>query len=168
MHKIVAKPNLIADDVLNGKIERIFNNPLFQRMVERAEIIPVSASSPKAANTGKNREVVDKKQLQAMLIRGAVEEKRKREREAAEEELPHFGAEAKAKEDAKSPSLGELRNGDEGAIVTPIKPSKGATETPINTAAATGKANDSFGAIDKDKGQATSPKKYSLLCETHK
>ena len=38
MGKIVTKPNLIADDNLNAKIEKIFNLDAFQRMVERADI----------------------------------------------------------------------------------------------------------------------------------
>ena len=38
MSKVVAKPNLIADDNLNAKIEKIFNNEAFQRMVEHAEV----------------------------------------------------------------------------------------------------------------------------------
>ncbi len=39
MNKIVAKPNLIADDSLNAKIEKIFNVEAFQRMVEHADIM---------------------------------------------------------------------------------------------------------------------------------
>jgi hypothetical protein len=38
MSKIVAKPNLIADDNLNAKIEKIFNVETFQRMVENADL----------------------------------------------------------------------------------------------------------------------------------
>ncbi len=38
MNKIVKKPNLIEDDALNTKIERIFQNPLFQRIVETADL----------------------------------------------------------------------------------------------------------------------------------
>ncbi len=38
MSKVVAKPNLIADDNLNAKIEKIFNNEAFQRMVEHADV----------------------------------------------------------------------------------------------------------------------------------
>ena len=38
MGKIVTKPNLIADDNLNAKIEKIFNVEAFQRMVERADV----------------------------------------------------------------------------------------------------------------------------------
>jgi hypothetical protein len=38
MNKIVAKPNLIADDKLNAKIEKIFNVEAFQKMVEVADI----------------------------------------------------------------------------------------------------------------------------------
>jgi len=38
MSKIVAKPNLIADDNLNAKIEKIFNVEAFQRMVENADL----------------------------------------------------------------------------------------------------------------------------------
>ena len=36
--KIVSKPNLIADDTLNAKIEKIFNVEAFQRMVEKADV----------------------------------------------------------------------------------------------------------------------------------
>ena len=38
MGKVVNKPNLIADDNLNAKIEKIFNVEAFQRMVERADV----------------------------------------------------------------------------------------------------------------------------------
>ena len=38
MNRIVAKPNLIADDKLNAKIEKIFNVDAFQKMVENADI----------------------------------------------------------------------------------------------------------------------------------
>lgn len=38
MNRIVAKPNLIADDKLNAKIEKIFNVEAFQKMVENADI----------------------------------------------------------------------------------------------------------------------------------
>ncbi len=38
MGKIVNKPGLIADDTLNAKIEKIFNNEAFQRMVEHADV----------------------------------------------------------------------------------------------------------------------------------
>ncbi len=38
MGKIVQKPNLIADDKLNAKIEKIFNVEAFQKMVEHAEV----------------------------------------------------------------------------------------------------------------------------------
>ena len=38
MGKIVGKPNLIADDRLNAKIEKIFNVEAFQRMVENADV----------------------------------------------------------------------------------------------------------------------------------
>ena len=38
MNRIVAKPNLIADDRLNAKIEKIFNVDAFQKMVENADI----------------------------------------------------------------------------------------------------------------------------------
>lgn len=38
MSKVIAKPNLIADDLLNAKIEKMFNNEAFQRMVEHAEV----------------------------------------------------------------------------------------------------------------------------------
>jgi hypothetical protein len=38
MGKIVNKPNLIADDNLNAKIEKIFNVDAFQKMVERADV----------------------------------------------------------------------------------------------------------------------------------
>jgi len=38
MGKVVNRPNLIADDTLNAKIEKIFNVEAFQRMVERADV----------------------------------------------------------------------------------------------------------------------------------
>ena len=38
MNRIVGKPNLIADDKLNAKIEKIFNVDAFQKMVENADI----------------------------------------------------------------------------------------------------------------------------------
>lgn len=45
MGKIVSKPNLIADDSLNAKIEKIFNVEAFQRMVEHADIMQDLSSS---------------------------------------------------------------------------------------------------------------------------
>ena len=83
---MVAKPNLIADDDLNGKIERMFNNPLFQRMVERADVIQ---ENPKEElkdvelplNTPKLQEDFVKK-----VAREAKSDKKN------EEMLPHFGA----------------------------------------------------------------------------
>ncbi len=45
MNKIVAKPNLIADDKLNAKIEKIFNVEAFQKMVEVADIFQDLTSS---------------------------------------------------------------------------------------------------------------------------
>ena len=38
MSRVVGKPNLIADDKLNAKIEKIFNVEAFQKMVENAEV----------------------------------------------------------------------------------------------------------------------------------
>ena len=38
MNRIVAKPNLIADDELNSKIEKIFPVEIFQKMVENADV----------------------------------------------------------------------------------------------------------------------------------
>ncbi len=38
MSRVVTKPNLIADDKLNAKIEKIFNVEAFQKMVENAEV----------------------------------------------------------------------------------------------------------------------------------
>lgn len=45
MNRIVAKPNLIADDKLNAKIEKIFNVEAFQKMVENADIFQDLSSS---------------------------------------------------------------------------------------------------------------------------
>lgn len=45
MNRIVAKPNLIADDKLNAKIEKIFNVDAFQKMVENADIFQDLSSS---------------------------------------------------------------------------------------------------------------------------
>lgn len=45
MNRIVAKPNLIADDQLNAKIENIFNVEVFQKMVENADIFQDLSSS---------------------------------------------------------------------------------------------------------------------------
>lgn len=45
MNKIVAKPNLITDDKLNAKIEKIFNVEAFQKMVEVADIFQDLTSS---------------------------------------------------------------------------------------------------------------------------
>ena len=38
MSKVVGKPNLVADDRLNAKIDRIFSVDAFQRMVENADV----------------------------------------------------------------------------------------------------------------------------------
>lgn len=45
MNRIVAKPNLIADDRLNSKIEKIFSVDAFQKMVENADIFQDLSSS---------------------------------------------------------------------------------------------------------------------------
>ena len=45
MNRIVGKPNLIADDKLNAKIEKIFNVDAFQKMVENADIFQDLSSS---------------------------------------------------------------------------------------------------------------------------
>ena len=45
MNRIVAKPNLVADDKLNAKIEKIFNVEIFQKMVENADIFQDLSSS---------------------------------------------------------------------------------------------------------------------------
>jgi len=45
MNRIVSKPNLIADDKLNAKIEKIFNVEAFQKMVENADIFQDLSSS---------------------------------------------------------------------------------------------------------------------------
>ena len=39
MMKIAAKPNLLDDDKLNSKIERIFNNNFFQKIVESVDSV---------------------------------------------------------------------------------------------------------------------------------
>ena len=38
MNKIVANPNLIADETLNFRIENIFSCQAFQKMVENADV----------------------------------------------------------------------------------------------------------------------------------
>lgn len=45
MNRIVARPNLISDDKLNAKIEKIFNVEAFQKMVENADIFQDLSSS---------------------------------------------------------------------------------------------------------------------------
>jgi hypothetical protein len=57
MNRIVAKPNLIADDSLNYKIEKIFNNHMFQKMVENAEIFQ-DLSSTSFLSSNQNTQVI--------------------------------------------------------------------------------------------------------------
>ena len=38
MSKVVQKPNLIEDEKLNSKIEKIFNVEAFQKMVEHLDV----------------------------------------------------------------------------------------------------------------------------------
>jgi len=45
MNRVVAKPNLVADDRLNAKIEKIFSVEAFQKMVENADIFQDLSSS---------------------------------------------------------------------------------------------------------------------------
>lgn len=45
MNRIVAKPNLITDDALNAKIEKLFSVEIFQKMVENADIFQDLSSS---------------------------------------------------------------------------------------------------------------------------
>jgi len=79
MHKMVEKPNLIADDALNEKIERMFNNTLFQRMVERADTIQ-----------DKEEEMKDT-ELPLTSIKVQEQFIKKVAQEAKKEEVPHFG-----------------------------------------------------------------------------
>lgn len=38
MNRLVAKPNLLEDESLNARIEKFFDNPTFQRMVETTDV----------------------------------------------------------------------------------------------------------------------------------
>lgn len=79
MHRMVDKPNLIADDALNEKIERMFNNTLFQRMVERADTMQEKEE--------------ETKDTELPLITTKAQEQfiRKVAQEAKRDEAPHFG-----------------------------------------------------------------------------
>lgn len=147
MNKIVAKPNLIADDVLNGKIEKMFNNPLFQRMVERAEIIQDISSTSQNPNDQTN-----KKKQQAKLFAKAAEAGKK----DADEELPHFGAEEKEKK------KGGLKFLAEDIESPPPKPTKGKKQKKQqeNRNQEVNKQESSFGNNAKEEEQPTTPKKY--------
>lgn len=100
LKKIVAKPNLIADDVLNEKIERMFNNALFQRMVEKAEIMHECNFSP---------------EQQAKFLAKSGETTKK----DLDEELPHFGQNEETKKKAGH------RLSTDDIESPPPKPSKG-------------------------------------------
>ena len=144
MNRIVSNPNLIADDMLNGKIERMFNNPLFQRMVERTDIAQDSAalelvshfqvpskSSPhvppqlKPGQKQQDAELPHKQGESEGQGQGQGKGKGKTKPEPPDEELPRFGAKAKpGKAMAKSPSMEELQRLEEAEVVTPVKPGK--------------------------------------------
>lgn len=75
MGRVVAKPNLIADDRLNAKIERIFNVEAFQRMVENADLFQDVSSG----NTS---------QMMSSFKRALPDQPPEEEEE--DEEMPHF------------------------------------------------------------------------------
>ncbi len=144
MHKIVAKPNLIADDALNGKIERMFNNPLFQRMVERAELIAASGPLPSGdARKQAEAEFIRKLAAEAQPVRNG------------DDELPHFGAEGEKKAADGAPPAAQPESAEKEDVKA----------APEDEAPAPAEGNgDSFGADNsktKDPAPATgSPKKY--------
>eukprot|EP01022_Parablepharisma_sp_SALTPOND_P024093 TRINITY_DN529_c4_g1_i1.p1 TRINITY_DN529_c4_g1~~TRINITY_DN529_c4_g1_i1.p1 ORF type:complete len:404 (+),score=70.22 TRINITY_DN529_c4_g1_i1:6833-8044(+) len=133
MHKMVAKPSLIADDTLNGKIERMFNNALFQRMVERADIIQDMDYEDEEDTA---LPLATEKAQEQFIKRVAAENKPPPK---DEEELPHFGA--VPVETIVTPAK----------IKEPALPPKNTVQKP---------ADDSFGAIDNSKqSPVASPKK---------
>jgi len=151
MHKMVSKPNLIADDNLNAKIEKIFNNSLFQKMAEKAEIIS-DASTEEGSPILERPSPLNTEKEQERFIRKVANERKPVLRE--DEELPHFGShenKKKTKKESKSEKQVIL---DE---ITPEK-SKEKGQAPLNTAE---KANDSFGTNKKsqeDKSQESAKK----------
>jgi hypothetical protein len=52
MNKLVSKPNLLEDEKLNFKIEKLFDNPTFQKMVETASVFEEADNT---TNSGFNR-----------------------------------------------------------------------------------------------------------------
>jgi len=96
MMKIAAKPNLLDDDKLNSKIERIFNNNFFQRIVESVDTNHKANSPIQKANQliGKmpNLQNCQKVKKNEPKI-AAVKQK---------EELPCFGGNSKSKKNEGS------------------------------------------------------------------
>lgn len=39
MNKIFKKKNLLEDEILNNKIEKVFENKLFQNLVEKTDVL---------------------------------------------------------------------------------------------------------------------------------
>lgn len=128
MHKMVDKPNLIADDALNEKIERMFNNTLFQRMVERADTLQEKEEEDK---DGECPLVTARAQEQ--FVRRVAQEAKK------SDEAPHFGGKQEAEIDfepiatpvkEKKPEAVPLESGNESfginenACKTPITETK--------------------------------------------
>eukprot|EP00826_Nyctotherus_ovalis_P015098 TRINITY_DN1425_c0_g1_i2.p3 TRINITY_DN1425_c0_g1~~TRINITY_DN1425_c0_g1_i2.p3 ORF type:complete len:286 (+),score=138.38 TRINITY_DN1425_c0_g1_i2:425-1282(+) len=124
MHKMVDKPNLIADDALNEKIERMFNNTLFQRMVERADKLQEKEEEAK----DEEFPLVTAK-AQELFIRRVAQEAKK------SDEVPHFGGKQEAEIDfepiatpvkEKKPEAVPLESGNESFGIN-----ENACKTPI-------------------------------------
>ena len=87
MNRIVAKPNLVADDKLNAKIEKIFNVEAFQKMVENADIFQDLSSS----SLFNQSEFLQRSLQNANLSFKKVLPTHSQLQEEDEEELPKFG-----------------------------------------------------------------------------
>lgn len=81
MNKIVAVPNLLEDEKLNAKIEKLFDNHTFQKMVENTDVFQdLSNFSMTNSILNKNQKILDTKIL-----------KNNGESSWDEESIPQFG-----------------------------------------------------------------------------
>lgn len=62
MNKLFVNPNLLEDEKLNFKIEQIFENKVFQRMVENANVLEdagIASNSQIKTNKDKSEDYID-------------------------------------------------------------------------------------------------------------
>ena len=111
MGKIVTKPNLIADDTLNAKIEKIFNVDAFQRMVEHADVFQDLSSmnaSFQSEFLQKQGNVAGFKKL--LPTNSQLQEEEDDDVEMNGDDVPRFGAQPNPVKDDINESFNQIFN----------------------------------------------------------